>query len=118
MLDGRIKRLTATGIGMMKKQAQPLTPAQEDLLWEKRIFMTDTADGLLNALFWYSCKCFGLHGGNERRQLEVDQYSLENGRYLCFVGKSAKNYQAGLQHRKLHNKDLCTYSMPESGACG
>ena len=27
--------------------------------------MIDTVDGLLNAVFWYNCKRFGLCGGNE-----------------------------------------------------
>ena len=64
MLDGGMTELTATGIRIVKKQAQPLTSVQENLLWEK-IFTIDTADGLLNAVFWHNCKCFGLRGGNK-----------------------------------------------------
>ena len=118
VLDARMKQLTTTGVGAVKKQVQPLTPEQEDLLWEQGIFSIETAQGLLNAVFWYNCKCFGLRGGDKHRSLQLDQYSLnhdECGRYLRFVGRSTKNYQGGLQHRKLHNKDLRLYSNPELG---
>jgi len=118
VLDAQMKQLTTCGVGTLKKQAQPLTSEQEHSLWEQGIFSIETAQGLLNAVFWYNCKCFGLRGGDEHRNLEVDQYSLdhdEHGRYLRFVGRSTKNYQGGLQHRKLHNKDLRLYSNPELG---
>lgn len=62
VLDGRMKQVTAACIAMMKKQAQLLTPAQEDLLWDKGIFTIETADGLVNAVFSYNCKYFGLRG--------------------------------------------------------
>ncbi len=48
----------------------------------------------------------------------MTQYSIdtdERGRYLHFVGRSSKDYQGGLQHRKVQNKDLCIYSKPGLG---
>ena len=75
----------------MKKQAQPLTPVQEDSLWDQGIFGLQSADS--NAVFWYNCKCFGLRGGDEHRTLVAEQYSLDSddcGRYLRFVGRTTK----------------------------
>ena len=75
---------------------------------------------MLNTVFWYDCKCFGLRGGDEHRNLEVVQYSIdhdEKGRYLHFVGRLSKNYQGGLQHRRIQNKDLRIYSTPERSDC-
>ena len=66
----------------------------------------------------HNCKCFGLCGGDEHWNLEVEQYSIgqdEHGRYLRFVGRSSKNYHGGLQHRRVQNKDLRIYSKPEMG---
>ena len=53
VLDARMKQLTSAGVGAVKKQAQPLTPAQEDFLWEQGIFGLETAESLINAVFWY-----------------------------------------------------------------
>ena len=47
-----MKQLSATDVGMMKKQAQSLIgldyqsliPMQDDLLWDKGIFTMNTAD--------------------------------------------------------------------------
>ena len=76
VLDGQMKSLTSAGIGAQKRQAQPFLKEQEQALWEKEIFSCDTAESLVNMIFWYNCKCFGLRGGDEHRNLEVDQYSL------------------------------------------
>ena len=93
-----------------------IRPEQEDYLWDQGIFGTGNAESMLNTVFWYDCKCFGLSGGDEHRNLEVVQYSIdhdEKGRYLHFVGRLSKNYQGGLQHRRIQNKDLRIYSTPE-----
>ena len=55
VLDAQMKQLTTTGVGAVKKQAQPLTPEQEDSLWKQGILSIETAQGLLNAMFWYNC---------------------------------------------------------------
>ena len=62
-----------------------MTKEQEDTLWQKKNFGVNTADAILNAVFWYNCKCFGLCGGDEHRSLEVEQFSVdsdEKGQYL------------------------------------
>lgn len=114
VLDGCMKQLTTSGVGSVKKQAQPLTSDQEHRLWQCGLFSIETADGMLNAVFWYNCKCFGLRGGDEHRDLVVQQYidSDTTGRFLRFVGRSAKNFQGGLQHKKVTNKDLKIYASP------
>lgn len=70
-------------------------------------------------MFWYNCKCFELRGGDEHHNLEVDQYSLgtdEHGKYIKFIERSVKNYQGGLLHRYVQNKNLHVYSQPELGS--
>ena len=53
-LNARMKQLTSQGIGSVKKQAEPLT---EKALWDKGILNLSTAEGLLNMVFSYNCKC-------------------------------------------------------------
>ena len=84
-LDARMKELTKKGIGHMKKQAQPITPEMESILWDKGIFSRDTGESLLKIVFWYSCKMFGLRGSDEHRHLDASQFLIqndENGHYL------------------------------------
>ena len=45
-----MKDLTSKGIGAVKKQAQPISPEQEDYLWEHGIFGIDDAESLINAV--------------------------------------------------------------------
>ena len=117
-LDARMKELTSQGVGVAKKCAQPLTSEQENELWEKGIFSIHTAEGLLNAVFWYACKCFGLRGGDEHRSLMREQFSIDIdsvGRHLRFIGRSSKNVQGGLKQRQVQTKGFKIYAKPSLG---
>ena len=46
-LDGEMKRLRATGLGTKCKQAEPLTVAEENQLWEKRLLGNHSPQVLL-----------------------------------------------------------------------
>ena len=115
-LDARMKDLTRRGIGLNKRQAQPLSPEMEDTLWECGIFSQNTSRGLLNVVFWYGSKMFGLRAADEHRSLEIEQFKIardDSGKYLRFSGRSCKNYQGGLHHRKVEPKDLKIYVKEE-----
>ena len=117
-LDAQMKRLTREGIGTETKQAQPLSPDQEDELWKRGIFSLNSGWGLTNAVFWYNCKLFGLRGGDEHRNLMREQLEVDHdkqGRFLRFKGRNSKNVQGGLKHRKVEFKDLKIYARPELG---
>ena len=117
-LDARMKGLTKLGVGAVKRQAQPISASMENTLWEKGIFSLETSRGLLNVVFWYACKLFGLRAADEHKNLEVHQFIIgddETGHYLRFVGKSCKNWQGGLNQRKVEAKDLRIYSDPSLG---
>ena len=72
-LDARMKELMSKGVGHFWKQAQPITPGMVGILWEKGIFSQETGQGLLNTVFWYGCKMFGLRGGDEPCRLGAEQ---------------------------------------------
>ena len=118
-LDARMKALTRGGVGVMKRQAQPITPEMENTLWENGIFGCNTSRGLLNVVFWYSCKLFGLRAADEHKRLEPSQFICgddENGDFLRYIGRSCKNWQGGLNHRKVEAKDLTIYADPSLGS--
>ena len=99
-LDAMMKARASYGVGIVMKQAQPITPEMENILWDKVIFSLETSRGLLNVVFWYSCKIVGLHAADEHKRLEVFQFIFghyETGHFLRFVGKRCKNRLGGLK---------------------
>ena len=117
-LDAKMKQLTSQGVGTATKSAEPLTAEQETILWEQDLFSVHSAEGLINAVFWYSCKCFGLRAGDEHRNLVREQFAIgvdSVGRYLEFNGRSSKNVQGGLKQKNVQTKKLKIYSKPEIG---
>ena len=88
----------------------------EEKLWKDGIFSRKTATGLLNIVYFYNCKLFGLRAGDEHRSLCVKQYKFgsSNGcEYIKFSGHSNKTYSGGLNHRKLTANNLRIFSVPK-----
>jgi hypothetical protein len=55
-----MKQLHCAGIGATQKQAAPITPRKEEKLWESGQLGAHSAKSLLNTVFFYNCKLFGL----------------------------------------------------------
>ena len=51
-LDAEMKRLKRAGMGSHRRQAEPLTQEEEELLWEKRILGDYSPQALLNSVFF------------------------------------------------------------------
>jgi hypothetical protein len=107
-----MKELHQSGIGLVKRQAEPITPRKENQLWESNQLGEQSADSLLNTVFFYNCKLFGLRGLDEHRDLQCSQIVLgldENGSFITFNGRSSKSMKGGLKHRKLTAKYIKHY---------
>lgn len=95
-LSARMSELTSQGIGTSVKQAEPIYRKTENLLWQKGFLGNGNAQSLLNTVFFYNCKLFGLRGVDEHRNLCVSQFRLDSdqdGLYIHFTGKSNKTYK-------------------------
>ncbi len=80
-----------------------------------RILTIHEAEALLNAVFWYACKSFGLRGADKHCNRVREQYSVNIdtvGRHLRFLGRSSKNVQWGIKQRQVKTKDLKIYAQP------
>ena len=77
VLNNTSKKLLASGVGSVKKQAKVITPDEEDILWSKGVIGTHTPTSLLNAVFFYCGVYFCLRGGNEHRQLKLSQFEFK-----------------------------------------
>jgi hypothetical protein len=51
-LDGEMKRLCSSGLGVKKRQAEPITVQEENDLWEKGVLGADNLQTLLDTLLF------------------------------------------------------------------
>jgi hypothetical protein len=96
ILSARMSELTASGVGLCPKRAEPISAETENKLWEKGLLGNGTGKALLNTMFFYNCKLFGLRGVDEHRGMEIDQIELgvdQHGHFIRFKGRSNKTYK-------------------------
>ena len=103
-LDAEMKRFHGAGLGTTTKQAQPIPPDEEALLWSCGMFGTHNAKAILNAVYFYNCKVFGLRSYDEHCNLRCAQYKKVDDQgcvYLEYTDFGSKTNQGGLKHMKL-----------------
>lgn len=76
ILSTRINKLTAAGVRVRQKQAEPIRAETENKLWGKGVLGNGTGKPLLNAIFFFNYKLFGLPAVDEHRGMEIDQIEL------------------------------------------
>ena len=114
-LDAEMKRLQSSGKGSNKRQAEPLTPENEELLWEKGLLGDSTPQALLDTMIFYNGICFALQSGDEHRQLRFNSNQIEyvekseERPYLKYVEDVSKNRPGGIKRRKI--KPTIVYHM-------
>ena len=92
-LDARMKQLHSSGIGVSRKQAEPITPNKEERLWQSGQLGDGSLQSLFNTVLYYNCKLFGMRAMDEHRSLKCSQFSVGyegNLRYIEFTGRSSK----------------------------
>ena len=111
-LDAEMKRLKQAGTGSRKRQAEPLTQKEEELLWKKRILGDHSPQALLNSVFFFNGVCFALRSGDEHRRLRYKDSQIqiiekpEERAHLIYTEDSSKNNQGGLKGRKMATKEV------------
>ena len=109
-LDAEMKRLQGEGVGSTKKQAEVLTEAEENMLWEKGLLGDDSAQALLDTIVFCTGLYFALRSGQEHRQLRRDPSQIEvvehagERAYLKYTEDTSKNHPGGLKGRKITQK--------------
>ena len=115
-LDAEMKRLHGKGLGTSSKQAEPITADEESLLWTSGQLGTHSAKALLNTVYFYNCKVFGLRSYDEHRNLRCSQFAKkldEKGRvYIQYTDFGSKTNRGGLKHMKVQNKTISQYENP------
>ena len=106
-LDAEMKRLQSAGLGSTKKQAEPLTLEEEELLCEKRILGDHNPKTLLNTIMFMNGLYFALRSGAEHRQLRHIPRQIEKPGervYLVYREDVSKNHPGGLKGLKHKHK--------------
>ena len=98
-LDCRMKELTASGIGVSVKRADPISLDDEISLWNSGVLNMSSSKGLSYAVFFYNCKTFGLRGNQEQKNLDASQFTVhcsDENSYVLFNSWNSKTFNGGL----------------------
>ncbi len=110
VLDSEMKRLRAAGIGTVRKQAEPITMDEEDVLWEKGLLGDKNAQTLVDTMLYMNGLYFALRGGREHRNLRYKPSQIQlvekpgERPYLLYTEDLSKNHPGGLKGRQVKPK--------------
>ena len=76
-IDAEMKRLQAAGLGSKRKQAEPLTREEVEILWEKGLLGDANPQSLVDTMLFMNGLFFALRSGHEHRQLRFDPPQIQ-----------------------------------------
>ena len=125
-LDNIMKALTASGVGVVVKQASILSFSDENFLWENGFLGTSNPQQLLNTVVFVLGMSCALHAGKEHRALhsmgfnsQISWHMFPTGdRYFCYredIG--LKTNKGGLKHKKVPHKFVTIYQIADKNHC-
>ena len=117
-LDGEMKRLRSAGIGVKRKQAEPITIEEENKLWERGALGEHDPQTLLDTMLFLCGIHFALRSGQEHCNLRLSQFEVQNSEEgsdcLIYTENTSKNNQGGLAHRKIKQKMVTCYANEDN----
>ena len=109
-LDAEMKRLRHLGLGSSKKQAEPLTEEEEEVLWRKGLLGEHSPQALLNTMVYMNGIYFALRSGKEHRELRFNSSQItlieRDGErpFLQYTEDESKNRPGGLKGCRIGRK--------------
>ena len=93
---------TRAGVGLKAKQKEkePVIDEEERQLWQSGVFGMKTAKSLLNVVYYYNGKLFGLRGGLHRR-ICLKNFEISDN-YIPFEENASKTSHGGLLDLKMN----------------
>ena len=117
-LDAEMKRLRRVpGVPVGPKRAEPISGAEEELLWEKGVLGSHSPQALVDTMVYMAGLYFALRSGDEHRRLMFSSIRLVEKpgcvSSLVYTETASKNNPGGLKQRKLENKQVTHYANSE-----
>lgn len=113
-LDRKMVNLKSQGLGGKKNRARPLTDAEINSLFDKKVFDLNNPQGLLYLNYWNAVLHFGIRPGNECRNLNFSDIVLEepaNGpSFLSLKDERITKSRQGSDARKIRKSLPKAYS--------
>ncbi|KAK3716290.1 hypothetical protein QZH41_014569 [Actinostola sp. cb2023] len=99
-LDAEMKCGTRDGlhIKFKKDEKEFVSEEEEEMFWKQGLLGTCTAKSLLNTVYFYNGKLFGLRGG-EHRNIVVNIFEIGSN-FLTFTENASKTFHGGLRDLK------------------
>ena len=108
-LNGEMKRLQSSGLGVKRKQAELISIEEKNLLWEKGCLGDSDPQTLLDTVLFLCGVHFALRSGQEHHNLSLSQFKIEmdegGSPCLVYTENTSKNNQGGLSHPKVETKE-------------
>ena len=81
-------------VSTQKDEKEAITDQEEDLFWSKGLMGINSSNSLLNTVYFYNGKLFGLRGG-EHRNITVRNIRVSDD-CLRFEENSSKSFHGGI----------------------
>ena len=104
ILEGKARDLRDRGMGNRPNRALPITKREEEILWECGQLGCNSAQSLINTLWWLLTQHFGLRGRQEHYPMLIEDLQFgtddEGLEYVTLSEKRTKTRQGGLSKRE------------------
>ena len=71
VLDSEMNQLQGQGVGSKRRQAEPITQEEEEVLWKKGMLGQNTGRALVDTMLYMCGTYFALRSGQEHRSTEI-----------------------------------------------
>ena len=124
-LDTVCSQLHSKGVGSSVKSAAVMSFDDEDALWDRKVMSMDDPSSLLNLIFFYVGLHCCLRGGQEHRDLSVDQFRrypsdtthYDGHTYYEYAECISKNNQHRFNDIHSKNKVVKVFAIVGSNRC-
>ena len=119
-LDAEIKRLCSMGLRLKKRQAEPISIKEVNILWGKKCLDEQDPHTLLDTMLFLCGIQFTLRSGEEHRSLPISQCEIKwdekGSECLVYTEDTSKVNQGGLSHRIIKPKQVTYYPNKKKSA--
>ena len=100
-LDAEMKSFHRKVFGTSSKQAEPITPDKEFLLWTSGQLGTHSVKVFLNTIYFYNCKVFWMRSYDKHRNIKCAQLQKKlDEKGWVYIDFGSKTNRGDLKHMK------------------